>query len=101
MKALTSLTLISLGLLAFSPSADAQARRGRAIPSDGTYDSITRDKLVAEVQRALTRRGYYVALDTGEYVSETRIAVRRYQRDHGLRMSGKIDAALLRSLGIR
>jgi len=73
----------------------------RYIPAEATYNSVGRDATVRAVQRALERHGYYVALHTGEFGFDTRRAVRRYRRDHGLRVIGKIDHELLRSLGIR
>ncbi|CAN5668717.1 hypothetical protein BH20VER1_BH20VER1_01220 [soil metagenome] len=104
MKTLICVTLMALGFVGFQQSADAQVRRtGRPAPA-GTgivYESNRPDRTVQQVQLALRRRGYNPGLITGEFASETRVAIRRYQRDRGLRQSGKIDRALLRSLRIR
>jgi peptidoglycan hydrolase-like protein with peptidoglycan-binding domain len=70
-------------------------------PSDSTYDSLGRVPTVRQVQRALEADGYYVGDNHGNFCFETRVAVRRYQRDKGLAMTGKIDSALLRALGLR
>jgi peptidoglycan hydrolase-like protein with peptidoglycan-binding domain len=64
------------------------------------YESNHRRPPVRAVQLALRRHGYNPAIVSGEYVAETRLAVRRYQRDHGLRESGLIDHSLLLSLGL-
>lgn len=98
-----SILLLACCCLGLPDSAAAQASpdRGGALPYNSVYSSEVRDRTVARVQAALTRRGYYVGLTTGEFPSETRITIRRYQREHGLRESGKIDAALLRSLGVQ
>ena len=104
MKTLICATLIALGFIGFSQSADGGSRRTvRPGPARAgmVYESNRPTQTVQLVQLALQRRGYYPGVTTGEYVAETRVAVRRYQRDHGLRKSGKIDRALLRSLGIR
>jgi hypothetical protein len=70
-------------------------------PSDSTYDSLGRVRTVHQVQRALEEDGYYVGDNRGNYCFETRVAVRRYQRDKGLRITGKIDTTLLKTLGLR
>ena len=103
MKTLISVVLIAVGFVGFSQSADAGSRHGyvRAVPNSVAYESNRPDPTVQSVQLALQRRGYYPGLTTGEFVSETRIAIRRYRRDHGLRVNGRIDRALLRSLRIR
>ena len=98
------LSLIAVGLVSFNlPAAGYSSRTGPVpfIPIDGTYDSSGRDDTVRMVQLALLRHGYYVALTTGEFGFDTRRAVRRYRRDHGLPVIGKIDDELLRSLQLR
>ena len=70
-------------------------------PSDATYDSFGRVPTVRQVQRALEEEGYYTGDNRGNFCYETRVAVRRYQRDKGLVMTGKIDAPTLKALGLR
>lgn len=102
MKTLICVTLIVVGFVGFNQSADARSRRSwRAVPNAVAYDSHRPRATVQLVQLALQRRGYYPGLTSGELVAETRVAIRRYQRDRGLRKTGRIDRALLRSLGIR
>jgi peptidoglycan hydrolase-like protein with peptidoglycan-binding domain len=52
------------------------------------------------VQIALARRGYYRSAIDGQAGQQTRSAIRRYQRDRRLAVTGAIDRSLLRSLGI-
>ena len=102
MKTLICVSVVCVGIISWSQSAEAvtyHSPRGEYIPTE-TYESNRPDAVVQVVQFALQRQGYYVGLTSGEFGSETRIAVRRYQRDHGLRRSGKIDRVLLRSLGL-
>ena len=102
MKTLICVSVVCVGIISWSQSATAEAYhspRGEYIPTE-TYESNRPDAVVSVVQVELQRRGYYVGLTSGEYGAETRTAVVRYQRDHGLRRSGKIDRVLLRSLGI-
>ncbi len=62
------------------------------------YDSS--GALTIDVQRALRRNGYYRGDLDGDIGPESRAAIRRYQYDRGLRATGRIDNALLRSLRI-
>lgn len=58
------------------------------------------NSLAVEVQSALKRRGYYRGAIDGAIGSGSRAAIRAYQRDRGLSVTGRIDSGLLRSLGI-
>ena len=54
--------------------------------------------LEAEVQRALSSKGYHVGAIDGEVGPQTRAAIRAYQDNRGLAVTGRIDTTLLRSL---
>jgi Putative peptidoglycan binding domain len=58
------------------------------------------DDLGVDVQRDLARQGYYHGPIDGEIGPGSRAAIRAYQSDHGLEVTGRIDNALLRSLHI-
>ena len=58
------------------------------------------DELAVEVQSALRRRGYYRGAIDGDIGPASRSAIRAYQADRGLAVTGRIDSSLLRSLGI-
>jgi hypothetical protein len=62
------------------------------------YDSS--DDLAVDVQRALKRRGYYTGSVDGDIGPGSRSAIRAYQADRGLPVTGRIDSRLLRALGI-
>jgi hypothetical protein len=74
-----------------SPSTVIVEREGR-----GYADS--RDDLGASVQRALARRGYYRGPIDGDIGPGSRAAIRDYQADRGLPISGRIDRRLIDSL---
>lgn len=59
------------------------------------------DSLASDVQSSLRRKGYYGGSIDGDIGPGSRAAIRSYQRDHGLAVTGRIDSSLLRSLGIR
>ena len=58
------------------------------------------DELAVDVQRSLARRGYYRGAIDGDVGPGTRAAIRAYQYNRGLEVTGRIDGTLLRSLGI-
>ncbi len=61
-----------------------------------TYSGDT----VANVQAALNREGYDAGPVDGVIGGQTRDAIEDYQEDHGLDETGRIDSALLSSLGL-
>lgn len=96
--------LLALLVMFVNLSEPAQAQhqiRSYYYPPTGAYDSVGFVDVVRKVQYALEAEGYYVGDHAGNYGWETRTAVRRYQRDHGLPMTNRIDPETLRSLGIR
>lgn len=58
------------------------------------------DELEVDVQRALARRGYYRGPIDGDIGSGSRAAIRAYQYDRRLPVSGRIESSLLRALDI-
>jgi putative peptidoglycan binding protein len=58
------------------------------------------DALAADVQRELRRRGYYHGVIDGDIGPGSRAAIRAYQANHGLAVTGRIDGGLIRALGV-
>ena len=56
--------------------------------------------LSVDVQRALARRGYYRGVIDGDLGPRSRAAIREWQMDCHLPVTGQIDAATLRSLAL-
>lgn len=65
------------------------------------YDEGAADSSVSQVQSALSREGYYSGAVDGSLGPETRNALRRYQRDRGLSVTGRVDRATMNALGLR
>ena len=63
---------------------------GREVGGDVTVD----------VQRMLARKGYYNGVVDGELGPRSRAAIRAWQADVGLPVTGSLNAATLRSLGL-
>jgi peptidoglycan hydrolase-like protein with peptidoglycan-binding domain len=104
MKKLGLLSFVITALIGLSQPAHggpSDRSEGYYYPSDSTYDSLGRVPTVRQVQLALEEAGYYVGDNRGNFGFETRAAVRRYQRDKGLAITGKIDTTLLKTLGLR
>lgn len=56
---------------------------------------------LSEVQSALARAGYYDGPVDGRLGKATREALRRYQSDHGLEVTGNVDRAVVEALQLR
>jgi peptidoglycan hydrolase-like protein with peptidoglycan-binding domain len=70
-------------------------------PTGAGYSSVSYDPFVRTVQLALEKEGYYVGDDRGEYGAETRAAVNRFEREHGLPETATITLPVLEALGLR
>ncbi len=58
------------------------------------------NELAMDVQRALARHGFYNGAIDGDVGPATRGAIREYQYKNHLEVTGRIDRALLQSLGV-
>jgi hypothetical protein len=67
----------------------------------GDNDSGGGDASVSQVQSALAREGYYDGTVDGSLGPATRNALRRYQRDHGLEVTGGINRAVIKALQLQ
>jgi hypothetical protein len=68
--------------------------------SGSQYGAEYWNKLALSVQTKLASQGYYRGQVDGVIGSGSIQAIRRYQADHGLPQTGKIDPKLLKTLGI-
>jgi len=62
--------------------------------------SVWADENVRAAQARLKEGGFYFSEPTGNYDNETAAAVSRYQIRNGLQITGKLDAATSKSLGV-
>jgi hypothetical protein len=69
-------------------------------PVQAQYDS-NGNSPVSQVQSVLAGDGYYHGSIDGSFGPETRNALIRYQRDHRLAVSGRIDGPVLAALRLR
>jgi len=67
--------------------------------SDASTDPYS-VSMVGAVQSDLAKQGYYRGVIDGVYGPQTRVAITRYQSNHGLQVTGSLTTATLRSLGL-
>ena len=63
------------------------------------YDGLPPDQVIANVQGVLQRLGYYPYAVDGVLGALTETALRNYQADQGLPVTGAVDPTTLASLG--
>lgn len=63
-------------------------------------DAKDQASLEAQVQQQLAQAGYYRGAIDGVVGDRTRSAIRSYERANGLRVDGRIDDQLLRTMGL-
>lgn len=71
-------------------------------PYPARYENDSRNSVnnVSEVQSALARAGYYRDAIDGSVGPATRKALRRFQRDRGLDVTGRIEWPVIEALGL-
>ena len=72
-----------------------------AVAPDSSRSEYNGDARVSDVQSALAREGYYDGAIDGTLGPATRNALRRYQRDHGLNVTGGITSGVIEALRLR
>ena len=66
--------------------------------SQSEYDNGAWNSNVRQVQAALARKGYYRGAIDGSFGPATRSALRQYQLNHGLEVTGRIDRSVVAAL---
>ena len=83
---------------------DSGVYQGEEYYDQGNYDSSDQysssDSTIAAVQERLARQGYYRGEIDGILGSQTSRAIARYQRGHGLRVTGNLTPDMLQALGL-
>ena len=76
------------------PRHPRKARRAASKHWEPIQKAPTTDR-IEEIQTALSREGYYHGDPTKKWDSNTQDAMRRFQEDHGMTGTGKLDATTL------
>ena len=84
---------------ASSKTASAKKKKRRHSRREPKQMAPTHDR-IEEIQSALASNGYYQATQNGKWDSATISAMQKFQSDHGLEATGKIDALSLQKLGL-
>lgn len=84
-----------------SPSASENDSREPAGSEPATNSDVTAvGEIVRMVQEALTKRGYDPGALSGRADARTRDAIRKFQADQNLQLTGAIDYAVLKALDL-
>ena len=83
----------------YYPYPDDSSAKGSQYGA-GQYGADYWNKLAISVQTKLANQGYYHGQVDGVIGSGSIEAIRRFQADHGLKATGKIDPKLLKALGV-
>lgn len=94
-----SVLSFSFGSRPYIPAAPVYYAPTRTYTTTRYYTRST-SSIEASVQRALRNEGYYYGSIDGDIGPRSRAAIRDYQYENGLAVTGRIDSRLLRSLGI-
>ena len=73
---------------------------GREAEAGTAYSSGSTGQTVRQIQTALKNRGYYTGKVDGIFGKMTTAAVKKFQRDYGLKVDGIVGPATLKALGI-
>jgi peptidoglycan hydrolase-like protein with peptidoglycan-binding domain len=65
------------------------------------HNDLPPDQVIADLQEALQKQGYYRGEVDGRLGPPTRAAIGDYQRDHNLYITAAIDSPTLQSLEVR
>jgi hypothetical protein len=84
-----------------SYASNEYAPADESTPTYRNEPSSSGDARVSDVQSALAREGYYDGPIDGKLGDTTRRALRRYQRDRGLDVTGGITSGVIRALRLR
>ena len=80
---------------------DSSVYQTEVDPDQNGYQDYSKYMTVAAAQERLAREGYYTGESNGALSSEMRQALRRYQRAHGLSLTGYLDGDTLAVMGLR
>jgi len=102
--ALDQATLSSLGLSGSNTgeaarSADQSSTNGNNAPGENSSGKISSDR-VRDAQQKLARDGYYNGKVDGMMNDGTRSAIRQYQKDNNLPVTGHLNRETAKSMGI-
>jgi peptidoglycan hydrolase-like protein with peptidoglycan-binding domain len=105
---LVFLTLLCSGLLALSScgmwsdrgSGRSGERSARGSAASGQAASGQSREQITEVQQALIIKGYDPGTTDGLMGTQTQEALRKFQKENGLKVTGTVDAQTAKALGV-
>src|ERR1700733_1584351 len=109
---LVSLVVVGLGVSPHFSSAQTTAKKKTKTSSTSHKGKSTKSsrrqvgqkaptpQRISEIQQALAKNGAYSGTPNGKWDASTVEAMKKFQGEHGLNASGKLDAKTLQQLGL-
>lgn len=94
---LSKLLLVLLLVCSIAPTVSVDSQTPFTITAEAAYNKAT----VKKVQEALNKQGYDCGTPDGIMGKKTKAAIKDYQADHDLKVTGTINSKLLNSLNIK
>lgn len=90
------------GVCPYTPSSTSTTSNSTSSKSSSAKNSksSTSKSTIKKVQKALNGLGYSCGKADGVAGKKTKAAVKKYQKDHGLTVDGKIGNEVIKALGI-
>lgn len=100
-KRAAMLSIVVLTLCAFVVDSPILAKKSNATTKERAVKSKkkTDTEMVKSVQRALVDAGFKIKVD-GKIGRQVRAALKKYQKQNKLKVTGRIDKATLKKMGI-
>lgn len=94
---LSRLLLVLLLVCSIAPTVSVAPQTPFTITAEAAYNKAT----VKKVQQALNKQGYDCGTPDGIMGKKTKAAIKEYQADHDLKVTGTINSKLLKSLNVK
>ena len=94
-------SLLFAGCLAFLFVIDNNISTGGEAPNELATEGQPQYNMIKQVQKKLKEAGYDPGSIDGYYGRRTQSAIRQYQQDKGLQVSGILDDRTLEKLGLK
>lgn len=94
---LSKLLLVLLLACSIAPTVSVDSQTPFTITAEAAYNKAT----VKKVQEALNKQGYDCGTPDGIMGKKTKAAIKEYQADHDLKVTGTINSKLLNSLNVK
>ena len=93
-------TRAKLGLQTNTGEANRAENNNNNMPANSSNTGNYSTSTITAAQRALHQKGFYKGAINGDMTSETQAAIREYQKNSNLNVTGQLNQDTLNSLGV-